>query len=210
MKKDISWDEARCLLEKHLPPLELEITDRAWSRLVRYGEALEKAAPELKLTAVKSRRERVLTQFLESLVLAAHLPEEGLAADLGTGAGIPGLVVKIVRQGLTLTLLEAWAPRVAFMNEIICELGLSGIEARTVHLGRDPWPGTFDLVLARGFGAVVKFTQHAARCLRPGGQAFYLWRRDREPWGQGEPALRLLEEKEFPGMTSPLLIWEKD
>ena len=209
MKKDISWEEARGLLGEHLKFLGLKIPDREWSLLVRYGEALEKAAPELKLTAVKNRRERVLTQFLESLVLAAHLPEEGLTADLGTGAGIPGLVVKIAREGLHITLLEALPQRVAFMNDIIKKLGLSGVEARTVHLGKDPWPGPFDLVFARGYGSVVKFTRHAARCLRPGGRAFYLWRRDKEPWGKGEPALRLREEKNFPDVASSLLFWEK-
>ncbi len=207
---DISWSEAKSLLLKALEQAGVDWPlEENWSLLVRYGEALEEAASSLHLTAVKTRRERVLTQFLESLVLALKLPETGSAADLGTGAGIPGLVVKLARPGLEITLLEALPSRVEFMNRIIQELGFRGVRAKAVHLGQDPWPGPFDLVFARGYGAVRKFTLHAAKCLRPGGRAFYLWRKGIEPWGEGEPALRLLEEQTFSGISSPLLVWEK-
>ncbi len=209
MSEDLSWDQARIFLESRLHPLGLEIHPQAWEQLVFYLKALAQKAPQLKLTAVKSRKERIQTQVLESLILAAHLPSQGLAADLGTGAGIPGLVVKIVRPDIHLVLLEAFPPRVTFMNQIIQTLRLSGVKALAIHLGKDPWPGPFDLVFARGYGSVVKFTQHAARCLRPEGQAFYLWRKEREPWGREKPALRLKGEKTFPNVVSPLLIWEK-
>ncbi len=207
---DISWAAAKGLLLEALKQAGIEWPlEKTWPVLVRYGEALEGAASNLNLTAVKTRRERVLTQFLESLVLALKLPEIGSAADLGTGAGIPGLVIKLVRPGLEITLLEALPSRVEFMNRIIQELGLRGVKAKAVHLGQDPWPGPFDLVFARGYGSVRKFTLHADKCLRPGGRAFYLWRKGIEPWGEGEPALRLLEDRTFPGISSPLLIWEK-
>ncbi len=207
---DLSWSEAKGLLLKALKQAGIEwLLGKNWPLLVRYGEALEEAASNLNLTAVKTRRERVLTQFLESLVLASKLPKSGSAADLGTGAGIPGLVVKLARPGLEITLLEALPSRVEFMNQMIQELGLKGVRAKVVHLGQDPWPGPFDLVFARGYGAVRKFTLHAAKCLRPGGRAFYLWRKGIEPWGEGELALRLLEEQTFSGISSPLLVWEK-
>ncbi len=197
-------------MERLLHPLGLKLGSEAWARLRVYLEALEKRAPNLKLTAVKSRRKRLQTQVLESILLAHYLPAQGVAADLGTGAGIPGLVVKIIRPELTLVLIEAYPPRVAFMKEIIRKLSLSQVEALALHLGKDPWPGPFDVVFARGYGAVLKFTRHAAMCLKPKGKAFYLWRKDREPWGEGEPALTLLDKKTFPEINSPLLVWEKD
>ncbi len=209
MKRDMSWAQARDWLLKRLSGLDFSLYPETWEQMTFYLEALEQKASFLNLTAVKSREERVRTQVLESLFLAINLPRGAFyCADLGSGAGIPGFLVKLIRPELKMLLLEALPKRVSFMQKIIKELGLSGIEAHTLYLGRDPWPGPFDIVLARGYGAVTKFTSHAAQCLRPRGQAFYLWRKDCEPWGKGPIPLRFEGQKELVGCKSPLLCWQ--
>ncbi len=208
--KDISWEEAKNLLSSKLSAAGIEISlESIWPSLVKYGEALEKNCRKLNLTAAKTRKDRVLTQFYESLVLAAHLPNSTKAADLGSGAGIPGLIVKIARQDLDITLIEALSNRVDFMNSVIKELRLENIRAVACHFGKTPCPGSFPLVFSRGYGGVIKFTHHAKIALSDSGKAFYLWRKGVEPWGKKNPALRLVGEIKVPGLESVLLVWEK-
>ncbi len=208
--KDISWARAKDLLISKLSAARIEISlDDIWPFLVRYAEALEEGCQRLNLTAIKTRKDRVLIQFFESLVLAVHLPNNSKAADLGSGGGIPGLIVKIARQDLDITLIEALSSRVNFMNSVIEELGLENIRAVTCHLGKTSCPGSFPLVFSRGYGGVIKFTRHAEIALSHSGKAYYLWRKGIEPWGEGNPALQLVGEIKVRGLDSALLVWKK-
>ncbi len=181
----VSWEEGRRILHELLESYGLPFrTEAFWSELWRFLERLILRAEELNLTAVTDFREKLRTQVLESLVLAAHLPQGGYRlADLGSGGGIPGLILKLVRPELEVILFEAYAPRVEFMREIIRELGLSGVWAEVCHLGQE-WPAEkFPVVVGRGYGSVAKFVSHAERLLTPPALAFYLWRNEVEPWG---------------------------
>ncbi|QJA06198.1 hypothetical protein FVE67_05010 [Thermosulfurimonas marina] len=165
--------------------------------LFRYLSALAARAEELNLTAFKSPEERLLYAVSEALVLAAFLPEGGYPlADLGPGGGIPGLVLKLARPELEIVLYEAHPGRVAFLEEMIAELGLSGIRAVNCHLGRTFPEERFPVVVARGYGSVEKFVRHARALLAPPGQAFYLWRQEVEPYGRPE-GLEILGEIPF-------------
>ena len=195
---DVSWEEGRSLLEDLIADYGLPFrVETFWDRLWIYLKALSHRAEELNLTAVKTLRERLFSQVFETLVMASALPTGAFPlADLGTGGGIPGLVLKIVRPELEVTLYEAHPRRVVFLREVIQELSLSGIQAEELHLGRE-WPvSRFPVVMARGYGSVEKFTRHAERLLSPPGMAFYLWRNEVEPWGK-EPVLPILEQVEF-------------
>ncbi len=191
------WERLRehlgYLLEELGVPLRVEVFwDRLWAYLVRLAER----AAELHLTACRTLEERLETQVLESLVLAHLLPPGGYAvADLGSGGGVPGLILKIARPELEVVLYEAHPPRVAFLQGLIAELGLSGVRAERRFLGREGWPETrFPVVVSRGYGSAEKFAAQAARLLSPPGLAFYLWRNEVEPRGEPERYLRLLQE----------------
>ena len=210
---EISREEGRKLLEDMVRDYGLPFRVEAfWDRLWNYLKALGKRAEELHLTAVHTLRERLCSQVLESLILASRLPSGSFAlVDLGTGGGIPGLILKLVRPELEVVLYEAYWPRVAFSREVICELSLEGIRAEELHLGRN-WPERrFPVVVSRGYGSVQKFTQHAKRLLSSPGWAFYLWRNDAEPWGK-DLDLSLSERIEFElpnlGTTRTLLCFK--
>jgi len=195
---EISWEEGRYLLENIIKDYGLPLrVETFWDRLWIYLRALAERSEELHLTAVKTIRERLCSQVFEALVMASRLPSGAFPlADLGTGGGIPGLILKLARPEVEVTLYEAYPPRVAFLKEVIRELSLAGICAEVLHLGKS-WPDRrFPVVVARGYGSVQKFTKHAKRLLSSPGVAFYLWRNDAEPWG-GDLCLPLLERVEF-------------
>lgn len=165
--------------------------------LFRYLSALTVRAEDLNLTAFRSPEERLLFAVSEALVLAALLPEGAYpVADLGTGAGIPGLVLKLVRPELEVVLYEAHSERVAFLQEMIAGLDLSGIRVEECHLGRSFPETRFPVVVSRGYGSVEKFVRHARVLLSRPGRAFYLWRNEVEPYGHPE-GLEILGEIPF-------------
>ncbi len=95
------------------------------------------------------------------------------AVDIGAGAGLPGLALKIVWPRLRLTLLDATLKKVRFMNEAILRLGLShavAVHGRAEEMGRDPgFREQFDLVLARGLAAMATLAEYTLPFARVGG-----------------------------------------
>jgi 16S rRNA (guanine527-N7)-methyltransferase len=102
-------------------------------------------------------------------LLAPLVPEGAAVADLGSGAGLPGLVLAAARPDLSVTLIEPMARRVAFLTEAVEALGLSGVE---VFRGRaEEWrrPERFDVVTARALAPLPKLLTWGLPLVGPGG-----------------------------------------
>ncbi len=97
--------------------------------------------------------------------------------DMGTGAGFPGLALKIALPELDVTLIEATGKKVQFLEAVIGKLGLSGIVAlhdRAEEIGTRPaYRGAFDLVTARGVSSLPALFEMAAPLLRMGGVGLF-------------------------------------
>jgi 16S rRNA (guanine527-N7)-methyltransferase len=107
--------------------------------------------------------------ILNCAVLAAALPEEGSVADIGSGAGLPGLVVAIARPGLRITLVEPLLRRTTFLSEVVDDLGLDNVE---VHRGRaDALHGerTFDVVTSRAVAPLGRLLEWSMPLVAPEG-----------------------------------------
>jgi len=106
--------------------------------------------------------------------LLAGLPEQGRALDLGSGGGLPGLVLAMYRPGLELTLVEARQRACRFLREAVSALELarvSVVEARAEDAARRPdLREDFDAVVARSFGPPAVTAECAVGFLRPGGR----------------------------------------
>lgn len=128
-----------------------------------------------RMTALESPAHIVRDLFLDSLLLFALLPPGPLTiADIGAGAGIPGLPIRLADSRITLTLVESRRKRVSFLRAACRELGLADV---TVKEGRaealvDEEPrlsGTFDVVVARAVGPIATLFPVGLQFLRPGG-----------------------------------------
>ncbi len=105
---------------------------------------------------------------------AGLIPEDGTVLDLGTGGGLPGLVVAQRMTRATVTLLDGRTQRAQLLSRFVDELGWAHrvrvVAARAEEAGRDVhFRGQFDLVVARGFGRPGVTAECAAPFLRPGG-----------------------------------------
>lgn len=109
----------------------------------------------------------------ECLGLAAMLPGPGRVLDVGTGGGLPGLVVAIARGDLDVTLLDATAKKVRFLEETAAAIGVrvSTLHGRSEDLVRE-LGGSFDIVTARAVAPLDRLLPWTLPWLRPGGRLY--------------------------------------
>ena len=142
-----------------------------------YADELAAARPRLRLTALTDPEAVQRRHFLEPLALLVALEGIGplgeTAIDIGSGAGFPGLPIKILRPALSLTLLEAHAKRAAFLERLVQRLGLQGVtvvNGRAEDVAREPnHRQAYDLALARAVAPLPVLVELTLPFLRLGG-----------------------------------------
>lgn len=104
--------------------------------------------------------------FLDALATVT-----GTVVDLGSGGGVPGLIVGLARPDLALVLIDATATRCRFLESAVGSLDLDAtvVEGRAEVVGHGPLRGTVEAVVARSFGPPAATAECAAPLLRPGG-----------------------------------------
>ena len=160
--------------------LGVTLDGRAVERFGRYLDLLLEWSPRAGLTSVTDRDEVQRRHFAESLAVLRVLRDAGAVdprgtsiVDIGAGAGLPGLPMRIVEPALRLTLVESNARRCRFLELVVAELALDGVtvvRARAEEAGRDPaLRGTFDLAVARAVAPLPVLVEYALPLLRSGG-----------------------------------------
>lgn len=165
------------------------------ARLIWYLEELLRWNRHHNLTAITDPREAVEKHLLDALTLLPHLEPGARLLDLGSGAGLPGLALKIVRPDLDVVSIDAVAKKISFQRHIIRRLTLAGMraEARRIEtLAEDPaFAGSFDLVVFRALGRLMDFLPLALPCRNASGSIIAM----KGPGGEEElPAVRELLE----------------
>jgi 16S rRNA (guanine527-N7)-methyltransferase len=141
----------------------LDLDSTSLERLAYFHELVMRNNPLLHLVAPCSAEEFAVRHVLESLTLLSHLPENADFADVGTGAGLPGLPCLIVRQDLSAKLIESKIRKAEYLANAVNELGLSGrveVIDRQFEEVRDH---NFTFVTSR---ALDKFTEKLPRLLK--------------------------------------------
>ena len=140
-----------------------------------YLKELLKWNQKMNLTAIRSEKGIVIKHFLDSLSVCPYLPRSTFILDIGSGAGFPGIPLKIVEPSLEITLIDSVRKKVDFQRHIIRRLGLRGVEA--IH-GRaqekeivKQLESRFDRVISRAFSDLQTFLHLAHPFLRKGGLA---------------------------------------
>ena len=155
-------------LEAKCAALGIALTGPMLDALDQYAEILVEYNQKVNLTAITDPEGIEDKHFADSLLLA-NLPETaGKLVDVGTGAGFPGVVAKIFKPELQLTLME----RVEFLKYVCAQLGLSGVEfakERAEEAARKVWREQFDVATARGVAALPMLSEYCLPLVKVGG-----------------------------------------
>jgi len=142
-------------------------------RFLRYLDLLREWNQKFNLTAIKDEQEIISKHFLDSILLGCYVPKHGSLADVGSGAGFPGIPLKILYPELQITLIDSVGKRVNFLREVIAELGLTGVEAvhgRAEDLGRNSaFRDRFDIVVARAVSRLSVLSEYCLPLVKTGG-----------------------------------------
>jgi 16S rRNA (guanine527-N7)-methyltransferase len=158
--------------------LGLILTDRHLMAFETCFEALVAWNERFNLTAITDWKGVLIRHFLDSLSCLKAIPPSELAAgarviDVGTGAGYPGIPLKIVCPAMRLTLLEATHKKVTFLEHLIAELGLNGVTAihgRSEQVGQDPaHRERHDWALARAVARMPTLAEYLLPLVKVGG-----------------------------------------
>lgn len=181
--------------------LGLALDEAAIARLGAYLGELEKWSRTFNLVAKAPEREILETHFLDSLTLLTLLPEPAgeTLLDVGSGAGFPGLALKLARPELAVTLVEPRQKRVSFLRQVIRTLGIDGIRvlAERIEPGQTTLAGEpclFSLITSRAFTTIAPFLALAAPFSPPGGRVICM----KGPKGAAEAAQWQAEQPESP------------
>ncbi len=157
--------------------LDLPADDAKIEQLIRYFDILIRENEQINLTAITEFEEAAEKHFADSALLgkAVELNDQRLI-DVGTGAGFPGLVLKILWPSLRITLLDSLNKRIAYLERVCEALSLTGvamIHARAEDGGRnEELRDGFDLCVSRAVSSLPVLSEYCLPFLKPGGRFF--------------------------------------
>ena len=141
-----------------LKELGIEVNEKQLKQLEKYYELLIEWNEKINLTGITEKKDVYLKHFYDSLTMQKIIDLKNIESlcDVGTGAGFPGLVLKIVFPNLKITLIDALNKRINFLNDVIEKLGLKDIE--TIHSRSEDYAlknkEKFDVVTARAVASL--------------------------------------------------------
>lgn len=130
---------------------------------------------KINLTAITDVKEIILKHFIDSITICKYIPENSKLLDVGTGAGFPGIPVKIIRDDVTIVLLDSLNKRILFLEDVIKKLKLTNIIAvhgRAEEFGKNKkFRQCFDIVTSRAVANMAVLSEYLLPFVKIDGKA---------------------------------------
>jgi len=161
--------------QKGLEELNIHLNDKQLNNFLVYYEMLIEKNKVMNLTAITDFKEVILKHFLDSLsIVKVYKPANERMLDLGTGAGLPGIPLKIAFPNTSMVLLDSLNKRIKFLDEVIERLELDNISAihgRAEDYGRDAnYREVFDICTSRAVARLSTLSEYCLPFVTKGGR----------------------------------------
>ena len=150
----------------------VEISQKQAEQFYTYMELLLEWNEKMNLTAITDPEEVILKHFIDSLTIIPYLKEADTVLDIGTGAGFPGIPLKILEENKKFTLLDSLYKRIIFLQTVITELELKNIQA--IHGRAEEFVSkereTYDIVTSRAVARLNVLLEYMLPFVKVGGR----------------------------------------
>lgn len=183
--------EHKVLLQESCEKMGVSLTEEMASQFMTYLSLLLEWNEKMNLTAITDKKDVVQKHLVDCLSILPHLSLTGQEKiiDVGTGAGFPGIPVKIACPEVEMTLLDSLQKRIGFLEEVGSQLGLSGVNyvhSRAEDGGQNPdYREQFDLCVSRAVANLAVLAEFCLPFVKVGGRLAAL---------KGPDALREIDE----------------
>lgn len=164
------------ILEKLSSAIGYDLSNQQINQFNQFYEMLIDKNKVMNLTAITEYDEVVLKHFIDSIVIYKKISDDKVKSiiDVGTGAGFPGIPLKILFPDIRLTLLDSLNKRILFLNEVINKLGLKDIDCihgRAEDIGHLPeYREQYDLSVSRAVANLSSLSEYCIPFVRVGGK----------------------------------------
>lgn len=154
--------------------IEIELNEEQIDIFYRYKQLLIEWNKKMNLTAITETKDIILKHFIDSLTIMKYIKENQKVIDVGTGAGFPGLPLKIANPTLNIVLIDSLNKRINFLNEVINQNNLKNIKAihnRIEQTAREEqYREGFDIVTSRAVANLAVLAEYMLPFAKIGGK----------------------------------------
>ena len=152
------------ILKSECEKMQIKLEETHIGKFYKYMQLLLEWNEKINLTAITDPNEVILKHFVDSLTISKYIEDNSTIVDIGTGAGFPGIPLKIIREDLRITLVDSLNKRIKFLEEVIEELELKNIipiHARAEEFGRNvKYREKFDYATSRAVANLSTLSEY--------------------------------------------------
>lgn len=160
-------------LNLYLAEINIKLNEEQIKQFYDYMNLLLEWNEKINLTAITDKDEIILKHFVDCLTISKYIKENACIIDVGTGAGFPGIPLKIARKDVKIVLMDSLNKRINFLNEVIQSLKLENIEtihSRAEELGKNKkYREKFDVATSRAVANLNTLSEYMLPFVKKGG-----------------------------------------
>ena len=166
-------EEFEKILSVELKKIDIEIEKEKLKLFYKYMKVLLEWNEKINLTAITDEKEIILKHFIDSLTINKYIKKEDIVMDMGTGAGFPGIPLKIINADTKFILVDSLNKRINFLTEVKEKLKLEKLDllhARAEDLGNNAeYREKMDVVVSRAVANLRTLTEYTVPFVKKGG-----------------------------------------
>ena len=174
----MEFEEFKREFEKYLAKMNISLLKEQYGQFYAYMELLIEWNEKMNLTAITDPKEIILKHIVDSLTIAKYVKEDKSIIDMGTGAGFPGIPIKIYRKDVKVVLADSLNKRIKFLDEVIDKLKLENVETihcRAEELGKNKqYREKFDYATSRAVANLSTLSEYLMPFVKLNGKCIFM------------------------------------